>query len=299
MKKALSIFLAVMLTVFSTIPAFAATAKVPTEKDRLYALLDSFAAFGSMWGEPRAYRVTGNEYNDAWNVYDDPDSTEEDYALACDEFLEVWLNFDIYPSYAKAAYEMALKEKNYNNYYSDEDWTNFQSKLKDLGDVIDSLGDSQQFSSDLTKAFHAMLKAYNKMTNAYTLKGDLNNDGSVNVADVTLLQKYLAGTEELTGAQKMLTGAYIYEDLSITDATLIQKYSVQLIEKIPNNTVFVLDLGVFYMDEDLLMERVFNFNICPRILPEAGIRSDFYNGYANIGCLSSYYYWCYENNFEP
>ena len=50
-----------------------------------------------------------------------------------------------------------------------------------------------------------MMTSYNKMTNAYTVKGDVNGDGEVNIEDATLVQKYVVHIENLTGAQKMLT----------------------------------------------------------------------------------------------
>ena len=298
MKKLIS----VLLSFAMLIPAFCLTVSASeesTEKDKLFELLDAYKWETATLGNPRIYMMTDTEYTNALNVYEDPNSTNEDYVLACDEFLNACLNFDVYREYAEATYEMALKEENYNNWYSDEEWENFQSKLEELGNVIDALDDSTSCSNDLTNAFHNLLKSYNDMTNSYTIKGDLNKDGIVNIADVTLLQKYLVGAEKFTGAQKMLTGAYNYENLSITDATVLQKYIVQAIEEIPNNNVFVSDFGAYCMDGDLLLERSLNFNICSRILPEAGVRSNIYNGYMGIGYLYSYYYFCYENNCEP
>lgn len=61
------------------------------------------------------------------------------------------------------------------------------------------------------------------MTNAYTLKGDVNKDGVVNVVDATLIQKYIAHEVEFTGAQKMLTNVAKYEsDISVIAATDLQ-----------------------------------------------------------------------------
>lgn len=67
------------------------------------------------------------------------------------------------------------------------------------------------------------------MTNAYTLKGDVNKDGVVNVVDATLIQKYIAHEVEFTGAQKMLTNVAKYEsDISVIAATDLQKFIVGL-----------------------------------------------------------------------
>ena len=39
--------------------------------------------------------------------------------------------------YAEATYKNALKEENYNNWYSENEWNDFQEKLKNLGDAFD------------------------------------------------------------------------------------------------------------------------------------------------------------------
>lgn len=78
------------------------------------------------------------------------------------------------------------------------------------------------------------------MTNAYTLKGDVNKDGVVNVVDATLIQKYIAHEVEFTGAQKMLTNVAKYEsDISVIAATDLQKFIVGLNGDFGNNHIFL------------------------------------------------------------
>ena len=142
---------------------------------------------------------------------------------------------------------------------------------------------------------------YNKMSNAYTLKGDLNKDGEVNVLDVTLLQKYLVGIENLTGAQKMLANAEEYENPSITEATLIQKYAVGEISEFTNYGHFVVDNKVvnYIDDENLVYERILNFNICPRKISTQIYPVRNYDKYQAYEVIFSYYLWCHQNGYEP
>ncbi|MDY4812594.1 MAG: leucine-rich repeat protein [Ruminococcus sp.] len=67
--------------------------------------------------------------------------------------------------------------------------------------------------------------------------GDINDDGKINVKDVTYLQKHLAGFEDY----KIVDGSRAFYaadvngngDLEITDCTTIMKYAVRAIDKFP------------------------------------------------------------------
>ena len=73
--------------------------------------------------------------------------------------------------------------------------------------------------------------------NPIGLYGDINNDGKVNVKDVTYLQKHLAGFEDF----KIVDGSRAFYcadvngngNLEITDCTTIMKYAVRAIDKFP------------------------------------------------------------------
>lgn len=67
--------------------------------------------------------------------------------------------------------------------------------------------------------------------------GDINDDGKINVKDVTYLQKHLVGFEDF----KIVDGSRAYYcadvngngELEITDCTTIMKYAVRAIDKFP------------------------------------------------------------------
>ena len=294
MKKILAILLSATL-LCSAFCINASAVETSIEKEKLYKLINSYEA--SWWGSTIIYgELVDDARADAQEVYNNENSTDYDYTLASTALLNVYLSSDIYPSFAQITYDNAVKEQNYNNWYTDEQWNDFQSKLADLKIALE---DDSMFSKKITNKFHALLKTYNEMTNAYTVKGDLNKDGTVNVLDVTLLQKYLANSANFTGAQKMLAGATKYENPSITDVTTIQKYSVGQLDEMPNNNVFISDSTHSFMDTDLLMERTINFTICPRTLPGWHNGSPLNNNYIGIDFLVSYYKWCADNNCEP
>ena len=213
-------------------------------------------------------------------VLSNDSSTDVDYLAAYDALLFADYNLTIAPDFAQGAYELALKEENYNNWYCDEDWSNFVSARTSLGTALET-----NLPTKISETFYDMLYSYNLMTNRYTLKGDINKDGVVNILDATLIQKYLAGYEKLTGAQKMLTCAYNYEDIDVAEATTIQKYCTNLIDEMPNNNVFLSDFETYESDERIT-ERAFNFIICPRT--NDGIY-DLRNGFYDTQFLEEYY----------
>lgn len=65
-------------------------------------------------------------------------------------------------------------------------------------------------------------------TKPVLIKGDVNNDGTVNVADVTEIQKYKAGIVTLTDEQLLIADYNGDGVVSILDATGIQKFMVGL-----------------------------------------------------------------------
>ena len=58
--------------------------------------------------------------------------------------------------------------------------------------------------------------------------GDVNSDGDISVVDATLVQKYIVGLENLTDLQKKSADVNDNNEISVVDATLIQKYIVGL-----------------------------------------------------------------------
>lgn len=298
MKKILALVLALILMMgLCTVAVSAEDTSI--EKQKLKRLLDcNESEFFGWLGMPSVYYNSDaiGQYNKALTTYNSSKSDDASYATATTLLLNADLNkMYVVPAYAKATYEMALAEQNYNNWYTEEQWSEFTQKINDLKVAIDSLTSDTEQSSKLTKAFHSLLKTYNEMTNAHTLVGDVNKDNQVNVMDVTLLQKYLVDMENLTGAQKMLSGSRSYDDISIIDVTELQKHIAGLVAEMPDNNIFISDLSYTAIDEDLLMERVLNFNICPRNAVGTGVRGYIQNGYMGIYFLAGYYKWCIEN----
>lgn len=67
---------------------------------------------------------------------------------------------------------------------------------------------------------------------ASSLLGDVDNDGEVGVIDATLIQRHFANVKQLNeAAQKR--GCVSGKELSITDATLIRRYTAKMIARFP------------------------------------------------------------------
>lgn len=219
MKKLLSIILVGILAVSSFIlTTYAAEnekSETEIEREKLGWLLDAFKILNTNIGEARIYNcVAGDTYNAAYNLYNQDElATAEEYKNMKDKLYSAAYNLHVDVAYAKTAYDNACKEQNYNNWYSDEQWNEFKNKLADLKTVLEPYiaGTNDYDVWAITNAYNELLAVYNKMTNAYTLKGDVNKDGVVNVVDATFIQKYIAHEVEFTGAQKMLTNVAKYE----------------------------------------------------------------------------------------
>lgn len=120
------------------------------------------------------------------------------------ETLEYAINNPTVDTYfAKETYVLSLKEHNENGFYNENDWNDFSKKRDTLRDSFKSK--NEVIVSD---AFVSLHSSFVNMTSKYTLAGDITNDGKVNIDDATLIQKYLAGMNELTEMQKTLAVAY-------------------------------------------------------------------------------------------
>lgn len=292
MKKIVSILLTAAMLLMSMCISVNAAEK-SENKIKLESLIESLDYSYMLHGYANAYARfdSAAAYKDGKEVLNDPNSTDWDYEFAYKRIINANVyGDDIWPSYAKRTYDKAIKEQNYNNWYSEADWADYQNKLADLKSAIDNLksDNDMDYTKELTLAFQALLKTYNRMTNEYKVMGDVDKDGDVTVKDATLVMKYLVQTENLTGAQKMLTGAEYYDYLSVSDATRICKYIVGLIDEFPNNKVFLSDINPMFMSENLLTERLFNYNICPRRQDEEGSGYIFKNGYTGLEAVYGY-----------
>lgn len=138
MKKLLSIILVGILAVSSFIlTTFAAEnekSETEIEREKLGWLLDAFKILNTNIGEARIYNcVAGDTYNAAYDLYNQDElATAEEYKNMKDKLYSAAYNLHVDVAYAKTAYDNACKEQNYNNWYSDEQWNEFQYKLADL-----------------------------------------------------------------------------------------------------------------------------------------------------------------------
>lgn len=64
----------------------------------------------------------------------------------------------------------------------------------------------------------------------YTL-GDVNADGKINIDDATLIQKYIAESEEFTDVQFLAADTTKDGKITVDDVTMVQKYAANLIDE--------------------------------------------------------------------
>lgn len=220
MKKIISLVL-VLLMICCTIP-FTAFAAEDTDIEPLRKELEMLAykAYGCinnvgdvMPHAHSSYERLQNGLDFAIDVLYDEGSTAEKYNEAIDLLTYAFNNPTLETYYVKYNYVLSTFEHNENGFYYEDDWNDFSEKR-------DALRDSFKTNDEeaISKAFFALHKSFVNMTSKYTLTGDVNNDGKVNIDDATLVQKYLAGQENLTELQKELVMSYdnyIYDGLDI------------------------------------------------------------------------------------
>ena len=131
-------------------------------------------------------------------------------------------------------------------------------------------------------AFHASA--------ANRLMGDVNGDGIVNVFDVTAIQRHLAKLEPIP--DEYLPNAMVSDDdvLSISDATLIQMYLAEMIEKFPSETKQD-ELNMKMTINDIPVNVEWEDNDATNALRDAVkenplmIRTSKYGGFEQVGSL--------------
>ncbi len=290
MKKFLCIILSfAMITGIAMMSVNATSNKTMTEEEKIKNNLIGlhFISYDYVMsrGNPMPYESAS--INEIWDmvdkagyVLDSGDATFEDYNMAYNNLMKANYSIEIADYWAQQTYELAMKEKNYNNWYSEDDWSTFDKNRNALKSALDS-----KSSSEISEAYYDLLECYNIMTNRYTLKGDVNKDGVVNVSDVTLVQKYLVNLVDFTGAQRMLVGDYNYENFNVSAVTYLQRYIVGTRSNIPDNDIFISDIDVAETDERLF-ERTFNYIICPRVDVNMAYLP---NGYYDTKFLENYY----------
>lgn len=307
MKKIISAIVALVMLVstFSMGVNAAGSTEISEAKDKLIYLVDSISAH-FMWGNPHAYYHNLNKngaYDYAQTLYNSTEEvTDEEYTRALNALVDNCVNMTAFPKVLKDTYENAAKEQNYNNFYSESDWAEFQSKLRDFKTALEDETALEIGNEAATKAYHDLLSVYNRMTNAYKVVGDIDKDGCVDVSDVTLLQKYLVGMVQLTGAQKMLTGSSNYDSLTIQQVTNIQSFIASGKKEMSSDRVFLTDMAEYNNFKTEKARKLYeqthpNFCIVPRMTQESGAPP--INNETNCFEYLTYYYeYCNSKGYD-
>nr|WP_296168762.1 dockerin type I domain-containing protein [uncultured Ruminococcus sp.] len=241
----LFITLALMLSMTS-LPAFAAsddTYDVYEYHRYAQCVMNNITIVGEK--KPYAFYY----YNHSYELAEELDDVAYDYEDGKATFIAVQNKYDetkdfyenpwIRPNYAENTCYIAVHEKNYNNWYTEGQWNTFVEKRNNLLQALsvnhpnfepEKYGSVKEDDYTLAqqkyidKCFFELIYIYNEMTCKDIVMGDVNRDGTVDVADVTLMQKYIAGETEFTDAQKLRARVnYDSYSVSIKDVTTVQK----------------------------------------------------------------------------
>lgn len=113
-----------------------------------------------------------------------------------------------------------LMEADYNDtsYYDAET----SAEIKSVYEAAKAAYESN-VEKDIHISYLKMRDELNKLCLAVKVVGDVNNDGKLSIRDITIMQKYLAGSATLTSAQRFASG---FDPLhnSITQITEFQKH---------------------------------------------------------------------------
>ena len=322
MKKILAICLSFIILISCNCINVYANDNQISEKQRLKNLVSHFDE----------YYEEISQYNGLYSLYSDISYTNEkvisrDDTASENECLEAY-NSLIYKAthrticawYAEDTLLNAEKLENYNNWYSEENWNEFQEKIIILRNAFNGVPYSRKesdYNKDLSKvydlkkitdAFLDLNDVYNKMTNENFIKGDVNGDGTANILDATMIQKYITGKTELTGAQIMRSCVgevnskksnvsrkfdplkVDYTKITVLDAIAIQKYSAGKIEDFPDYGITLkeavkraAETNQGY-DETFIRRHLLNYTISPR----SGFEDNFH--FAHNELFNGYYY---------
>lgn len=242
MKKMLSIIIA-MLMLMMTIPAGSVSALVEGS-----CTPDQYSNFTDKVKEARSHygctdvmsgariieyptRTTAT-FTAFWNLCNDTldflnshvcyQVTPEELKEMDDALQDSILGLRIDPCELDAMIKIAKEETNNDNYYDESTWNDFRSVIEESEAVLGT--------GDIDKIHNQYLKiriAYNNLCKYNTTFGDTNGDGSVDIRDATLMQKYSTKIKELNSSQIFVSqiGTHSYDDfnIDIKDATLLQK----------------------------------------------------------------------------
>lgn len=232
MKKIISIILAlILLCVALPFTAYAADDVTEAKRTELASLHNDLYCKTDIQGELHPYSKNSfTTFNNAMKeaeelLREDPETVPDWKYQNCIDYLNsAFNNMCVDVKYAKQTYVLSLDEHNRNGFYDENDWNDFSSKR-------DALRDSFKTNNEfvISYAFFELQDSFINMTSHYKA-GDVNNDNKVDVDDVTLIQKYIAGMEEFTRLQSALSSNLYYgqcwlyvSEPNIDSATYLQK----------------------------------------------------------------------------
>lgn len=201
-----------------------ASALITTAKQNLSSALDSYYAYISVVGNPFTTSINSNvrlneAYKAAYDTFYSEDATDEEMQNKADDLLYALDNMYIDPKWAEETYALCLEESNENGIYSDELWQKFTTELENLNTSL--IMDDEKL---IDESYYKVIDIYNEMCFSYSALGDVDGNGVVNVTDVTLIQKYLSGSETLYGVQLYAASVNCRcNEISVESATNLQK----------------------------------------------------------------------------
>ncbi len=117
--------------------------------------------------------------------------------------------------------EICEQETNDNNYYDEQLWVDFQSKVADAKEL---LADESIVDQRVNSAFYKLMYQYNLLCSYNKIYCDIDGDGVMTVMDATYIQRYLVGFETFNSSQVYIVGESCIDEISVINATDIQRF---------------------------------------------------------------------------
>lgn len=239
LKMTLSCILAMVMLAVSSVPAFAVNDDLDSKIFELMLYCDKCQnEYGFGETEPGdiylEYTDTSrnnliNAVEDAENLinsyYDGLSITEEDIQSKYLSILNAEDNLCVSKTELVFLVEFCQLENNDNNYYGNLTWNDFTQALNSSISLLDNQNSSDE---EIDDQYWSLLYAYNELCVSNQLAGDFDNNGEVNIIDVTKIQLALADFGTINSSQKYVSATEYSLTITIKDATNIQLYLANL-----------------------------------------------------------------------
>lgn len=219
----ISCLLAIVMFAASIVPAFAEESNLKRQLER--EIIKVFYEYYHLIGAVQFYSEDSYvrlqmAYSNANNVLDDENSTDNDYLLAYNDLVNTEEKMYVAPKWAQEEYDLCIAETNEDHWYSEDVWNNYITELSAFKSALNS-----ENEEIIDEYYFKLQSIYNDMCTNYTLIGDIDKSGEVDIKDVSLLQMYLAGRKTFTGGQIYVSSVNCYADnITIKCATDLQLY---------------------------------------------------------------------------